>query len=350
MNTEVIILYICQAILGILGPFIAYLPVKYLNQKALGMQTVFDQMMKDFLYLIILKSISLFPIMALITEFLSPVNYYFAIVIASLSYTLTLMIFWQYSALIGVRYLSVFHPMYLSNENLIKIMTRCSISFISLLSILSSDLENTINFLSGKKQKSGKQFAKPVVVTIGMNVIAQIIIQYKLEKFKKTVDSRSFDELSGAEENQTRCDYGTSFYTHRLEFCIMACPFLFTLFVVYLVPDDVYTRMLIWIVFFQIIFLIAFPGVIIYKNDNMRSYISKLFGLLDPSKNYLVPENRKQDILDFTIVVDQDDRTQENSEPDFNPKDRHITHIFHSNVDHNTITNVDDPIPGCSHW
>ena len=126
--------------------------------------------------------------------------------------------------------------------------------------------------------------------------------------------------------------------------------FLFTLFVVYLVPDDVYTRMLIWIVFFQIIFLIAFPGVIIYKNDNMRSYISKLFGLLDPSKNYLVPENRKQDILDFTIVVDQDDRTQENSEPDFNPKDRHITHIFHSNVDHNTITNVDDPIPGCSHW
>ena len=55
MNTEVIILYICQAILGILGPFIAYLPVKYLNQKALGMQTVFDQMMKDFLYLIILK-------------------------------------------------------------------------------------------------------------------------------------------------------------------------------------------------------------------------------------------------------------------------------------------------------
>ena len=350
MSTEVIlILYIFQAILGILGPFIVYLPVKYLNQKALGMQTVFDQMMKDFLYLIILKSITLFPFFALIVEFLSPVNYYFATVIASLSYTLTLMIFWQYSVLIGVRYLSVFHPMYLSNENLIKILSRCFISFISLLSILSSDLENSINFLSGKKLKSGK-FAKPVIVTSGMSVIAQIIIQYKLEKFKRTVDSRSFDELSGAEENQARCDYGTSFYTHRLEFCIMACPFLFTLFVLYFVPDDVYTSRLIWIVFFQIIFLIAFPGVIIYKNDNMRSFISKLFGLLDPSKNYIVPENRKQDILDSSIVVDQDDRTQENSEPDLNLKDRHITHIFHSNEDHNTITNVDDPMPGCSHW
>ena len=345
MNIEIIILYIFQAILGILGPFIVYLPVKYLNQKALGMQTVFDQMMKDFLYSIILKSISLFPIMALIMEFLLPLNHYLAIAIASLAHFLTLMIFWQYSALIGVRYLSVFHPMYLSNENLIKIMTRCSISFISLLSILSSDLENTINILSGKKPNSRKHFAKPVIVTIGMSVIAQIIIQYKFEKFKKTVDSRRFDE-----SHQRSCEYGTSFYTHRLEFCIMACPFLFTLFVVYLVPDDVYTRMLIWIVFFQIIFLIAFPGVIIYKNDNMRSYISKLFGLLDPSKNYLVPENRKQDILDFTIVVDQDDRTQENSEPDLNLKDRHITHIFHSNEDHNTITNVDDPMPGCSHW
>ena len=64
MNTELIILYIFQVILGILGPIIAYLPVIYLNQKALGMQTVFDQMMKDMLYLIIFKSISTFPILA----------------------------------------------------------------------------------------------------------------------------------------------------------------------------------------------------------------------------------------------------------------------------------------------
>ena len=358
MNTEVIILYIFQAILGILGPFIVYLPVKYLNQKALGMQTVFDQMMKDFLYSIILKSISLFPIMALIMEFLLPLNHYLAIVIASLAHFLTLMIFWQYSALIGVRYLSVFHPTYLSNENLIKIITRCSISFISLLSILSSDLENTINILSGKKPNSRKHFAKPVIVTIGMSVIAQIIIQYKLEKFKKTVDSRRFDE-----SHQRSCEYGTSFYTHRLEFCIMACPFLFTLYLLYLVPKDIYTSRLILVIFFQIIFLIALPGVFFYKNDNMRSFISKLFGMRDVSKKYIVPENRRQDTLDSTIVVNKDDtnyiaelhvikkdRTHENSDPDLNIKDSHVTHIFHCNEDHNTITNIEDPIPGCSHW
>ena len=358
MNIEIIILYIFQAILGILGPFIVYLPVKYLNQKALGMQTVFDQMMKDFLYSIILKSISLFPIMALIMEFLLPLNHYLAIVIASLAHFLTLMIFWQYSALIGVRYLSVFHPTYLSNENLIKIITRCSISFISLLSILSSDLENTINILSGKKPNSRKHFAKPVIVTIGMSVIAQIIIQYKFEKFKKTVDSRRFDE-----SHQRSCEYGTSFYTHRLEFCIMACPFLFILYLLYLVPKDIYTSRLILVIFFQIIFLIALPGVFFYKNDNMRSFISKFFGMMDVSKKYIVPENRKQDTLDSTIVVNKDDtnyiaelhvfkehRTHENSDPDLNIKDSHVTNIFHSNEDHNTITNIEDPMPGCSHW
>ena len=95
MNTEVILLYTFQAILGIFGPLIVYLPVKYLNQKALGMQTLFDQMMKDLLYLIIFNSISVFPIMALIVEFLMPVNHYLAILITILSQFLTLTVLWQ---------------------------------------------------------------------------------------------------------------------------------------------------------------------------------------------------------------------------------------------------------------
>ena len=39
----------------------------------------------------------------------------------------------------------------------------------------------------------------------------------------------------------------------------------------------------------------------------MRSFISKLFGMMDVSKKYIVPENRKQDTLDSTIVVNKDD-------------------------------------------
>ena len=176
MNTKVIILYIFQAILGILGPFIAYLPVRYLNQKALGKQTVFDQMMKDLLHLIIFKSISAFPIMALIVEFLMPVNHYLAILITILSQFLMLTVLWQYSVLIGVRFLSVFHPTYLINESLIKTITRCFISFISLLSILSSDLENSVsyNLLSGKKPRA-TSISKTYIVTSGICIIVQVL-------------------------------------------------------------------------------------------------------------------------------------------------------------------------------
>ena len=191
MTTEVIILYTFQAILGIFGPCIAYLPVKYLNQKALGMQTVFDQMMKDLLYLIIFKSISVFPILALIVEFLMPVNHYLAIAITIVTQFSNLVILWQYVALIGVRFLSVFHPIYLQNENLIKTITRCFIGFICLSSILSSDLENntvTYNYLSGKKTQASSM-SKPYIFSSSICIIAQIIVQYKLEIFKKTVDS-----------------------------------------------------------------------------------------------------------------------------------------------------------------
>ena len=125
-------------------------------------------------------------------------------------------------------------------------------------------------------------------------------------------------------------------------------------------------------------FLIAFPGAIIYKNDNMRSFITKLFGQVDASKKYIVSENRKQDNL-ASSIVDQEDKnysmtnfrdsrlhedivpgtelrvikehgTQENPVSDINLKDRHVTHIFHSNEDNNTMSNIDDPMPGCSHW
>ena len=39
MNNEVIFLYVLQAISGVIGLLMAYMVLKYLNHKALGMQT-----------------------------------------------------------------------------------------------------------------------------------------------------------------------------------------------------------------------------------------------------------------------------------------------------------------------
>ena len=54
MISEVIFLYIIRAIITILGILEAKIMLKYFNQKALGMQTIFDQMIKDKLYLSLL--------------------------------------------------------------------------------------------------------------------------------------------------------------------------------------------------------------------------------------------------------------------------------------------------------
>ena len=57
MNIEKVFLYILQAISGLLGSLIAHITLKYLNNKALGMQTIFDQMVKlqDYLFCVLLQ-------------------------------------------------------------------------------------------------------------------------------------------------------------------------------------------------------------------------------------------------------------------------------------------------------
>ena len=48
MNNQVI--FLLQAISGVIGFLMAYTVLKYLNHKALGMQTINDQMIQDKIY------------------------------------------------------------------------------------------------------------------------------------------------------------------------------------------------------------------------------------------------------------------------------------------------------------
>ena len=51
MNIMTIVLFMFSGIFGLLIVCVAYLVVTYLNKKALGMQTLVDQMIKDTIYL-----------------------------------------------------------------------------------------------------------------------------------------------------------------------------------------------------------------------------------------------------------------------------------------------------------
>ena len=108
METEVVSYYILHAIFGIGGSLQAYLVWKYLNQKALGMQTIFDQMIKDQIFLSIINSIVRF-LMIFVIEYMNPINKTIALLINILNFMLLSAKIWQFSIILLIRHLSVFY-------------------------------------------------------------------------------------------------------------------------------------------------------------------------------------------------------------------------------------------------
>ena len=108
MNSEVVSYYILHAIFGIGGSFQAYLVLKYLNQKALGMQTIFDQMIKDQIFLSIINSVVRF-LMIFVIEYMNPINKTIALLINILNFMLLSAKIWQFSIILLIRHLSVFY-------------------------------------------------------------------------------------------------------------------------------------------------------------------------------------------------------------------------------------------------
>ena len=94
MISEVIFLYIIRAVITILGILEAKIMLKYFNQKALGMQTIFDQMIKDKLYLSLLTCTCII-IVDIILEISETTNEFNATKIIFLFQLCILMELWQ---------------------------------------------------------------------------------------------------------------------------------------------------------------------------------------------------------------------------------------------------------------
>ena len=90
-----IFLYVLQAILGVIGLIMAYMVLKYLNHKALGMQTINDQMIKDNIYMSLLFWICII-IIEFIAEYKSnPLNHNEALFITLLKFIVGMAAVWQ---------------------------------------------------------------------------------------------------------------------------------------------------------------------------------------------------------------------------------------------------------------
>ena len=201
MNNEVIFLYVLQAILGVIGLIMAYMVLKYLNHKALGMQTINDQMIKDKIYISLL-----YWTINIITEFITeykikPLNDNEALFITLLKAIVEMASVWQMSIILMMRYMSVFYQNVMSNVDdcLVVRITMSFVGFTAMMSAIMINFENiyVYRLLTGKESNDDNLTpAKPVVFAIFICLIILILTQYQIEKFKKTVDSQAqFDQL-----------------------------------------------------------------------------------------------------------------------------------------------------------
>ena len=83
MKSEKVFLYTLLVIIGVVGLIVAYLILKYLNQKPLGMQTIFDPMIKDQIYLT-MSVLTVQTIILASTECMKPISHDIALTLSLL--------------------------------------------------------------------------------------------------------------------------------------------------------------------------------------------------------------------------------------------------------------------------
>ena len=190
MNNQALILYVLRAILGIAAIFIANTSLNYFNQKPLGMQTVLDQTLKETIYHSMIALVSdiildLFVEYATLTE-------YWAVCITFVRHTIMMAAILHYSVILVIRYMSVFHQNILDNigDAHVMLIARIFTVIVAMLSIMSSDLENTnIYHILIKKEIENenrlKIQSKPWLIGTLITLTLLISTQYMIEMYKR---------------------------------------------------------------------------------------------------------------------------------------------------------------------
>ena len=231
MNIEAIVLYVFSVVFGLLIACVAYLVVTYLNKKALGMQTLVDQMVKDTIYLAIFFEIIL-SILRLITQLTRPISYSIAVLFTLVNQFSRLTGLWQLNMIFLMRYFYVFHYANLNivDEKLMKRITRSCVAILSTILMLMSigNVEDSHAYQHFTDGDSISVLNPVVVLTAIISLVIIIIIQFKIEMFKKSVDTRQFDQLETGEDQFVNCQY-LKLETYRIEVLILVSGILLML-------------------------------------------------------------------------------------------------------------------------
>ena len=194
-----------MGVFGLLIVCVAYLVVTYLNKKALGMQTLVDQMVKDIIYLSVFFEIIL-SVVRLIIQLTRPISHSMAVLVTLVTHFSRMTGLWQLNMIFLMRYLYVFHYANLNivDEKLIKRIARCSVGILSTISILvmMGNVENSHAYQHFTDGDIPVKIPPVTIMTAIISIVIIIITQFKIEMFKKCVDAKQFDQMESGEDDQ----------------------------------------------------------------------------------------------------------------------------------------------------
>ena len=403
MKIEAIIFYILQVLFVFLEAYIAYLLLKYLNRKSLGMQTILDKVVKDAIIICVLfDQILRVFVMGLIVEFARPLDDDVAFFIMTLLHFFSVSRFWIVFSVIMVRYILVFYPTYLNifDESVTRRIIRCLVCILSAIIVLADSGNKNTKYYLLKGDEYLDIKSVPIFITILSIIIAIVLIvtQYQIENFKKAVDSQSFDNLETIQERQEAelCINQMHLNPYRIEIItglVLGLINGFFLLWLYLWHGNLYINSLRKTLLAQVSKLILLL-MFIFKNEKIYSFAkhsiqSKLFCQSsndfhihnrDNSKIYAIykPEYEANDNFNFDRIEEDEIYTQHNDNQ-FGRQHESNDYEFSSvifvkeyrkpendgtdsqNIDQASSTrsrnddeednwNNNDPMPGCSHW
>ena len=237
MNPEVIFWYTFHIVSTILGIFIAFMVLKYLDKKPLGMQTIFDEIIKDFIYLNMLDWLTF--IVAVAASYFPPLNHYTINTILICRITMSSAVTYQLSILMLIRYLCVFYPTQMNNAHFARNLARLFVVYISFTTAIFIDKKNTPYYFmvigSNVEPEPLPKLPTLMLIMLGINLMILIFTQYKIEKFNQSVDSQQQHVEEAGEEYQNFADtYSKN--TYRILLLILCI--LFTSVVIYFLLSD----------------------------------------------------------------------------------------------------------------
>ena len=150
-----------------------------------------------------------------------------------------------------------------ADDCLIVRITRSFVGFTALITVISMNVEDTIGYhlLTGNESNDDLSLFKPLTFAFLICLIILILTQYKIEKFKKSVDSQAqFDQMKIS--------------TNRIEIGVLCISILIVLFMSLWKTYSI-NKLLKKILIVQFINANVIPIIFIVRNESMYSYFKR---------------------------------------------------------------------------